>query len=184
MADLRPTDQTKSMMLSGLNPDQVLEIASRSISFYTYQLFNENRLKDDELKRAREECENLKSYCNVLKTKYKSEIEKLQRSTVGLRKEIEDKLAELEKQREQTCQYSRLSKKLQLDLAASKRQITMLKTKKSTEDIATKQYSAPSRCEFNFKPNEHLPAGCHKNKLFESSPNLGMSKWPYARYSD
>lgn len=76
------------MMLSGLNPDQVLEIANRSISFYTYQLFNENRLKDEMLKRDKEEFENLRSYCGSLKTKYKTDIEKFQRSTLGKCKSI------------------------------------------------------------------------------------------------
>lgn len=71
------------MLLSGLNPDQALEIANRSISFYTYQLFNENRLKDEMLKRSKEECDNLKGYCASLKAKYHTEIEKLQRSTLG-----------------------------------------------------------------------------------------------------
>lgn len=70
-------------MLSGLHPDQVLEIANRSISFYTYQLFNENRLKDEMLKQSKEEIENLKSYCGTMKTKYKADIEKFQRIAVG-----------------------------------------------------------------------------------------------------
>ncbi|KRT82994.1 hypothetical protein AMK59_4217 [Oryctes borbonicus] len=129
---------------------------------------------DEALKRAKEECENLKSYCNVLKAKYKSEIEKLQKSTLGLKKEIEENMSEMEKQREQICQYSRLSKKLQLDLAACRRQITTLKPHNGLGDAATsKHYSAVSRCEFNFKPTEGMAQGRHK--LFGSSPRIIFS---------
>ncbi|KAK9701447.1 hypothetical protein QE152_g30594 [Popillia japonica] len=181
ITDLRPSDQIKSMLLSGLNPDQALEIANRSISFYTYQLFNENRLKDEMLKRSKEECDNLKGYCASLKAKYHTEIEKLQRSTLGLKQEIEEKIGELEKQREQTCQYSRLSKKLQLELVTCKREIAMLKARQTREESVSTPRD-PTSFEFLFKPEKNSMQ--QDTEFFEGSSRFKLSKWNYPRYSD
>ncbi|XP_022907887.1 E3 ubiquitin-protein ligase CCNB1IP1-like [Onthophagus taurus] len=124
MTDMQPTDQYKAMIITGLNPEQILDITGRSISFYTYQLSNECRLKDDLLKQSKIEMENIKA-------NFKADLDKMHRLSNDMKKELDEKSAEVQKYKDQLMQNNRLLKKLQMELYSCKRQITTFKTTNS-----------------------------------------------------
>lgn len=62
------------MILTGLHPDIALEIASRSISYYIYQLSFENNNKENIIKQIKKQNDEIKEYCQKLNIKYKNSL--------------------------------------------------------------------------------------------------------------
>ena len=70
-------------MLAGLNPEQILEIATRCISFYTYQLSYGEQLKQHEMQKYKEAFLKLKSHCQELKVKFQMSVQQLHKQATG-----------------------------------------------------------------------------------------------------
>lgn len=68
------------MVLIGLNPEQIMEIANRAINFFCYQLNYDNKQKENIIYNVKEQHDQLKQYCEKLTNKYKIELHKLQRN--------------------------------------------------------------------------------------------------------
>lgn len=66
------------MILTGLHPDIVLEIASRSVSYYIYQLSFDNNNKDNIIKQIKRQNDEIKQYCQNLHQKYKNDLVRIQ----------------------------------------------------------------------------------------------------------
>lgn len=67
------------MILSGLSPETALDIISRSIRFWTYQVYHEKVLKDADYKAAKEYSAELKDYCQTLISNHNMQVQKLNR---------------------------------------------------------------------------------------------------------
>lgn len=67
------------MVLSGLSPETTLDIMSRSIRFWTYQVYKEKVLKDADYKAAKKYSDELQDYCQTLMDNHKIQIQKLNR---------------------------------------------------------------------------------------------------------
>ncbi|KAK4877161.1 hypothetical protein RN001_009667 [Aquatica leii] len=125
--DLNPNEQYKTMILTGLTPDQIMEIATRAIGFYVYQL-NYNCLNKEALLRGtKEQMDDLKQYCTALTSKFKTDLLKEQRKAANIKQELEDKIKEIEAQQQQLAQWKRANKKLQMQVESQKREIVNLK---------------------------------------------------------
>ncbi|ESP00316.1 hypothetical protein LOTGIDRAFT_140959 [Lottia gigantea] len=60
--DLKPSEQYKSMVLAGLKPDIVMEICTRSLSFWTYQTHHEKSYQEYVANKAKERSVQLENY--------------------------------------------------------------------------------------------------------------------------
>lgn len=68
------------MILTGLHPDVVLEIATRSISYYVYQLGYENQIKGNIIKKVKRQNDEIKNYCYKINKKYKYDLLQMENS--------------------------------------------------------------------------------------------------------
>ncbi|KAF5296558.1 hypothetical protein FQA39_LY12476 [Lamprigera yunnana] len=125
--DLNPTEQYKTMILTGLSPEQIMEIASRAIGFYVYQMNYNNQNKDASLRAVNEQLDELKDYCSSLTSKFKTDILKERKKAENLKGELEEKIKEIEIKQQQVAQSRRANRKLQMQIESQKREMINLK---------------------------------------------------------
>lgn len=67
------------MVLAGLNPEKVLDIANRALTFWTYQIYQERLYRDSAIKNAKQHAAALTDYCETVTAKHNMEVQKLGR---------------------------------------------------------------------------------------------------------
>ncbi|CAG2060070.1 unnamed protein product [Timema podura] len=60
--DLNPSEQFKSMVLSGMNPEIILDVCSRAITFWNYQMYQESLYQSACVKKTRETVQELETF--------------------------------------------------------------------------------------------------------------------------
>ena len=71
------------MVLAGLSPEIIIDIASRGIRFWTYQIYHERAQYEQRLKSSNERESNLQEYCNALKSNFQVKKQKFDRTVEG-----------------------------------------------------------------------------------------------------
>ncbi|XP_067012439.1 E3 ubiquitin-protein ligase CCNB1IP1 [Anabrus simplex] len=106
--DLNPSQQFRSMVLAGLRPEIVIEIAHRAIAFWNYQVYMEHVYQTKCNEVSRENLSQMEQYYEHVVAKLKTQVQSYGRKLENMKKELQgqiDRAAELmdrinEKQRE------------------------------------------------------------------------------------
>ncbi|KAF0989595.1 hypothetical protein HZS_4905 [Henneguya salminicola] len=110
--DLTPTEQYKSMVLAGHKPENIMEISSRALAFWSYQMHQEKAFQMFIAQKAKDARTQVENYYNSVTMKMQHEINTLRSDIASKSKEIEEtktKLAETsEKLQERVRQYQKL----------------------------------------------------------------------------
>ncbi|CAH2208106.1 jg22794, partial [Pararge aegeria aegeria] len=83
-ADLKPSETFKSIVLAGLKPDAIMDVAMRAISFWSYQVEQETLYQEGLAKHAKEKLNCLEEVNNLNIQKLKAELETSKRKIASL----------------------------------------------------------------------------------------------------
>ncbi|KAK3753809.1 hypothetical protein QZH41_018473, partial [Actinostola sp. cb2023] len=72
--ELQPSEQYKSMVLAGQRPEIIMEIASRALSFWTYQAFQERTYQEFVANKSKEKISQMEQYYEQMISKAQTEI--------------------------------------------------------------------------------------------------------------
>ncbi|GAA6056764.1 hypothetical protein JCM3770_006121 [Rhodotorula araucariae] len=86
---LNPHDSYKTSILSGLSPTTILDIASRALNFYTYQVQQEAAFQALITKNAQERIAALEAQCNIITREAHAEIGLLKERVTHAEKDLE-----------------------------------------------------------------------------------------------
>ncbi|TEB35342.1 hypothetical protein FA13DRAFT_1334661 [Coprinellus micaceus] len=112
VCSLQPTNDYKTSVLSGLSPSTILEICSRAISFWQYQIHQENSFQQAVLRSVNDKNAQLQRQLDNVVREANSQIELLMGKKSELERDLEferKKVRELqEAAREQSKEYQKL----------------------------------------------------------------------------
>ncbi|CAH1774320.1 unnamed protein product [Owenia fusiformis] len=111
--DLQPTEQYKSMVLSGLKPETIMEICTRSMAFWTYQSHQERAYQEYVAKKSKDRISQLEQCYETLAKKSSAEIQALKLQISSVRKELDSKNTQYNTASEKFMEKSRQYQKLQ-----------------------------------------------------------------------
>lgn len=97
-ADLNPSEGFKSIVLAGLKPDIIMDVAMRAISFWNYQIKEETRYHQNVGKYLREKLNNSENSNSAL-------VQNLKMKLATNKSSVDSLQSELEKQKRQNEQY-------------------------------------------------------------------------------
>ncbi|XP_065321832.1 E3 ubiquitin-protein ligase CCNB1IP1-like isoform X2 [Gordionus sp. m RMFG-2023] len=86
-SDLSPSEQYKGMVLAGLKPEIILEIASQAMSFWCYQSSQEVALQEHMVNKSKEKIAKLEEYYEELLNKITAEMSSLKMNITNMKKE-------------------------------------------------------------------------------------------------
>jgi len=112
--DLKPSEQYKSMILAGLKPETIMEIASRAISFWTYQAQQEKLYQEYSAKKTKESSDKLEAYYEQLVNKLQSEMKSIKVDLGAKTKDLGETKQRFNELKEQHQEKSRQHQKLQI----------------------------------------------------------------------
>ncbi|XP_050674323.1 E3 ubiquitin-protein ligase CCNB1IP1-like [Leptidea sinapis] len=90
-ADLKPSETFKSIVLAGLKPDTIMDVAMRAMSFWSYQIEQETLYHESVAKHSKEKLECLEEVNNINTQKLKAELETCKRKITALQTEFNKK---------------------------------------------------------------------------------------------
>lgn len=120
-ADLKPNETFKSIVLAGLKPDTIMDIAMRAMSFWSYQVEQETLYQESLAKHAREKLQCLEEINTLNLQKLNAELETCKRKVVSLQTEYNKKRKQAEEMSAQLEDKTRKIQKLTFQLDAQKR---------------------------------------------------------------
>lgn len=120
-ADLKPTETFKSIVLAGIKPDTIMDVAMRAMSFWSYQVEQETLYQESMAKHAREKLQCLEEVNTLNLQKLKAELETCKRKIVSLQTEYSKKRKQAEELTARLEEKSRRIQKLTYQLDAQKR---------------------------------------------------------------
>ncbi|XP_042868362.1 uncharacterized protein LOC122250799 [Penaeus japonicus] len=110
--ELDPTEQFKSMILAGLQPEVIMEVCQRGLAFWTYQVNQERTYQQHVVKRLRERMQEMQSYYEQVVRGRDDQLTAVRRQLEGARRDHEkckeQREAVSERLAEKTRQYQRL----------------------------------------------------------------------------
>ncbi|XP_063955364.1 E3 ubiquitin-protein ligase CCNB1IP1-like [Lytechinus pictus] len=112
--DLSPSEQYKSMVLAGQRPEIILEVCSRALAFWTYQIEQERTYQDYVSKKAKERNTQMEQYCEQLLNRTQTEVSSLKSQISALRREVEGTKKRYNDVYEKLVEKNRQHQKLQL----------------------------------------------------------------------
>ncbi|XP_049874152.1 E3 ubiquitin-protein ligase CCNB1IP1-like [Pectinophora gossypiella] len=120
-ADLKPNETFKSIVLAGMKPDTIMDIAMRAISFWSYQVEQETLYQESMAKHAREKLQCLDEINNLNLQKVKAELDTCKRKIVSLQEEFTKKRKHAEELTARLEEKTRKIQKLTFQLDAQRR---------------------------------------------------------------
>ncbi|KAJ9581944.1 hypothetical protein L9F63_003697 [Diploptera punctata] len=90
-ADLKPTEKFKSMVLAGLRPDIIMDIANRALTFWQYQMYQELEYQKSFLKQCGNKISRIEENCENQITKLKNDLQKERRNNEVLQEDLKNK---------------------------------------------------------------------------------------------
>lgn len=120
-ADLKPGETFKSIVLAGMKPDTIMEIAMRAMSFWSYQVEQETLYQESMTKHSREKLQCMEEINNLNLKKLKAELETWKRKIASLQTEYNKKRKQTEELKACLEDKSRKIQKLTFQLDAQKR---------------------------------------------------------------
>ncbi|XP_047484848.1 E3 ubiquitin-protein ligase CCNB1IP1-like isoform X2 [Penaeus chinensis] len=110
--ELDPTEQFKSMILAGLQPEVIMEVCHRGLAFWTYQVNQERTYQQHVVKRLRERLQEIQSYYEQVVRGRDDQLAAVRRQLEGARRDHEKCKEQREvineRLAEKTRQYQRL----------------------------------------------------------------------------
>ncbi|XP_065566612.1 E3 ubiquitin-protein ligase CCNB1IP1-like isoform X2 [Artemia franciscana] len=128
--DLDPSDEFKSMIVAGLRPETILEIAQRGMSFWTYQKYQDLLFNEATIQALTENNE-------ILEKHYQDLIEKRERDLNGLKSQLENRVQDIERLQKRVSELTEI-------LAEKARQHQKLQTMEPFESDLLENGSAIS----------------------------------------
>ena len=86
--NLAPNDMEKQMMLAGMPPSDILDVAKAGIKFYEYQRELEAKLMELRIAKQDKKLESARQFNEEVVNHYKSKITKLELEKEDLRREM------------------------------------------------------------------------------------------------
>lgn len=120
-ADLRPNETFKSIVLAGMRPDTIMDIAMRAMSFWAYQVEQETLYQETVAKHAREKLQCMEEINTLNIQKLKAELETCKRKIANLQTECSKKSKQAEEFKARLEDKTRKIQKLTFQLDAQKR---------------------------------------------------------------
>lgn len=120
-ADLRPNETFKSIVLAGMRPDTIMDIAMRAMSFWAYQVEQETLYQESVAKHSREKLQCMEEINTLNIQKLKAELDTCKRKITNLQAECSKKSKQAEDLKAQLEDKSRKVQKLTFQLDAQKR---------------------------------------------------------------
>lgn len=120
-ADLKPNETFKSIVLAGMRPDTIMDIAMRAMSFWAYQVEQETLYQESVAKHAREKLQCMEEINTLNLQKLKAELETCKRKINSLQSECSKRSKQAEDMKARLEEKSRKIQKLTFQLDAQKR---------------------------------------------------------------
>lgn len=120
-ADLRPSETFKSIVLAGMKPDTIMDVAMRAMSFWSYQVEQETLYQESLAKHTREKLQCLEEINTLNMQKLKAELETCKRKISTLQTEFNKKRKHAEELAASLEDKTRKIQKLTFQLEAQKR---------------------------------------------------------------
>ncbi|KAG8232135.1 hypothetical protein J437_LFUL012144 [Ladona fulva] len=114
--NLNPTEQFKSMVLAGLRPETILDIATRAISFWSYQVHQERLFQETAASKIRDRQHQIEEFYESNITQLKTEVAGLKRQLDNAKKELENQTQRAEEAAEQLREKIQQYQKLQVSI--------------------------------------------------------------------
>lgn len=120
-ADLKPSETFKSIVLAGMKPDIIMDIAMRAMSFWSYQVEQETLYQENVAKHTREKLQCMEEINTLNLQKLKAELETCKRKLTSMQSEYNKKRKQAEDLTARLEEKTRKIQKLQFQLDAHKR---------------------------------------------------------------
>ncbi|XP_044731089.1 E3 ubiquitin-protein ligase CCNB1IP1-like [Chrysoperla carnea] len=141
--NLNPDEATKSVMMAGLVPEVIMDVVTRALAFWIYQVNLESLYLGADLKTANEKMVVLEKYCEDNYAKHQSEINTLKRKIDSLNEELE--------MNKRHCQVLIQELQEKVNLVEN----LQLKNKISTTEEFIKSKNAPNYYDSNPAPGQN-----------------------------
>ncbi|XP_023232838.1 E3 ubiquitin-protein ligase CCNB1IP1-like isoform X1 [Centruroides sculpturatus] len=112
--DLNPSEQYKSMVLAGQKPDIILEICSKAIAFWTYQIHQEIMFQEYISSKAKDKYKQLEKYYENILERSRIELNSIKQQLEKVKLELETSKKKATELSEKLTEKSRQYQKLQL----------------------------------------------------------------------
>ncbi|XP_019855434.1 PREDICTED: E3 ubiquitin-protein ligase CCNB1IP1-like [Amphimedon queenslandica] len=111
--DLQPPEEYKSMVLAGLRPEIIMEIAARGLSFWSYQSHQEKLYHEYCSSKAKEKLQQNESYYEQMMSRTQAELTAVKAQAEALRKELDATKLKYNESSEKLMDKGRQYQKLQ-----------------------------------------------------------------------
>lgn len=120
-ADLKPGETFRSIVLAGMRPDTIMDIAMRAMSFWSYQVEQETLYQESVAKHAREKLQCMEEINMLNLQKLKAELENCKRKISSMQTDFNNKRKQAEDLTARLEEKTRKIQKLTFQLEAHKR---------------------------------------------------------------
>lgn len=120
-ADLNPSETFKSIVLAGMKPDTIMDIAMRSMSFWSYQVEQETLYQETLAKHSTEKLQCLEEVNTLNLQKLKAEMDTCKRKILSLQTEFNNKRKQIDEMTARLEDKTRKIQKLTFELEKYKR---------------------------------------------------------------
>lgn len=120
-ADLKPGETFRSIVLAGMRPDTIMDIAMRAMSFWSYQVEQETLYQENIAKHTREKLQSMEEINALNIQKLKAELETCKRKVTCLQTEFNKKRKQAEELTATVEEKTRKIQKLNYQLESYKR---------------------------------------------------------------
>lgn len=120
-ADLHPSETFKSIVLAGMKPDTIMDIAMRAMSFWSYQVEQETMYQETLANHTKEKLQCLEEIHTLNLQKVKAELETCKRKIASMQTEYNKKRKQVDELSANLEEKSRKIQKLTFQLDAQKR---------------------------------------------------------------
>ncbi|XP_052748853.1 E3 ubiquitin-protein ligase CCNB1IP1-like [Galleria mellonella] len=168
-ADLKPCETFKSIVLAGLKPDAIMDVAMRAMSFWAYQIEQETLYQESMASHAREKLQCLEEVNNLNLQKIKAELETYKRKIASVQEEYNKKRRQTEELKARLEEKSRKIQKLTFQLEAQKRKDININNmevsndnREKCMDISALMRNRSTSESFVFKPTKEVDKSHHR----------------------
>lgn len=158
-ADVNPSETFRSIVLAGLKPDIIMDIAMRAISFWTYQMEQEALYHETIAKHSADKLQCLEEVNTLNLQKLKAELETCKRKILSLQDDYNKKRKQTDELTACLEDKTRKIQKLTLDLERYKRKdlhggkdVYKNCEKESIADVSNIFNKRPAPDKFIFRP--------------------------------
>lgn len=120
-ADLHPSETFKSIVLAGMKPDTVMDIAMRAMSFWSYQVEQETMYQESIAKHMKEKLQCVEEIHKLNVQKLKAELETCKRKILSMQAEANKKRKQADEMASSLEDKTRKIQKLTFQLESQKR---------------------------------------------------------------